>query len=190
MSAKPFIITGLPRSRTAWLSAFMSTGNAICHHEILKGLSDITELPDSLKSEFHKYVGTADSGAAFFLPWIAENMDCPIVIIDRNIEDVDNSMRKIGCNIRPALDLLKETINKYERHPKVLKVPFDLLNEKRIIQKIFWHLMPGEAFDEERYWLFKHLIIEIDHNFVFNLSAKNKRQQEHLMRDIFPLLKE
>ena len=34
-TVEPFFITGLPRSRTAWMAAFLTEGNVFCHHEFL-----------------------------------------------------------------------------------------------------------------------------------------------------------
>lgn len=34
-TVEPFFITGLPRSRTAWMAAFLTDGDVFCHHEFL-----------------------------------------------------------------------------------------------------------------------------------------------------------
>ena len=185
MNAKTFLITGLPRSRTAWFSAFMSTGSSICFHEPLKFMSDISELPEALRSVNHTYVGASDSGAGYFLPWITQRMpDMQILVIDRDIDVVEASMTRIGYPMRQALSLLSERLLSVKGCPGVMWVSFDSLNDKRIMQKIWWHLMPGAAFDEERYEVFKDLRIEADVSKVAALAEVYQVRQQHLMRDV------
>lgn len=185
MNAKNFLITGLPRSRTAWFAAFMSLGQTICFHEPLKHLSDISELPDALRSVNHMHVGASDSGAGYFLPWITQNlMGMPILVIDRDVDDVAASMAGIGLPMGRALTLLSDRLLAVKGRPGVMWVSFDSLNNKRIMQKIWWHLMPGVAFDEERYELFKDLRIEADVSKVAALAEVNQVRQRHLLRDV------
>lgn len=50
-----FFILGMPRSRTAWLANFMTTGDVFCHHEGLNGCHTIDQYKDKL--------GTSDGDA-------------------------------------------------------------------------------------------------------------------------------
>jgi len=54
------IILGLPRSRTAWLSVFMSQSNTYFHHEAINGCNSINEYRQ-------KVFGCGDSTTAFQL---------------------------------------------------------------------------------------------------------------------------
>src|SRR5580700_9385789 len=44
----PFIIMGLPRSRTAWLAAFLTDGDVHCHHELMRMCQTPSEYPAKL----------------------------------------------------------------------------------------------------------------------------------------------
>lgn len=75
-----FVITGLPRSRTAWFSAYLTQGDVICYHEAI---------PDGIELNLNE--GTADCGYAI----------CPIpceklVIIHRDWREVSRSLSDIG----------------------------------------------------------------------------------------------
>ena len=59
MSAKPFLVTGLPRSRTAWLSVFMSGAGSICYHEPIGGIREVSDIEAIYKSDYYKFVGIA-----------------------------------------------------------------------------------------------------------------------------------
>jgi hypothetical protein len=86
--------------------------------------------------------------------------------------------------MRQALSLLSERLLSVKGCPGVMWVSFDSLNDKRIMQKIWWHLMPGAAFDEERYEVFKDLRIEADVSKVAALAEVYQVRQQHLMRDV------
>lgn len=188
MLAKNFLVTGLPRSRTAWMAAFLSTGNSICFHEPLKKLSDISELPEALRSVNHSYVGASDSGAGYFLPWIMKNSPMPILIIDRDERDVTESMQSIGYQMGNAIELLSDRLHAAKCHPDVMWVTFDSLDNNRIMQKIWWHLMPGSAFDEERYEVFKDLKIVADIEKIEKFAESHIIRQRNLLRDVLPLI--
>ena len=55
---KRFFITGLPRSRTAWMAAFMTSGNAVCLHEPRNWAA-------MWNHDGAQHVGISDSGLGF-----------------------------------------------------------------------------------------------------------------------------
>lgn len=83
---KHFLITGLPRSRTAWLAAFMSAGNCVCLHE-----------PRNWESVFAsdgpKFVGISDSGLGFQLGRIMQDYDMPVLIVERLLKRLRHRLR-------------------------------------------------------------------------------------------------
>ena len=189
MSAKPFLITGLPRSRTAWLSLFFCTGESICFHEPIGGIRAISDLETLYQSDFYKHVGISDSGLGFFLDWILENIKPRTLIIERDTAEVADSLAKVGVPRTNFPELLAERLQAFRDHPLVMWVPFDALDTKRIVQKAFWHLMPGVAFDEDRYEQFAKMHIEIDVATTVAEAKKNKENLEHLFKDIRPLIR-
>lgn len=189
MSARPFLITGLPRSRTAWMAAFMSTGSVLCKHEPIKALYDISDLPATLESEYHSHMGASDSGAGFFMPWIMENIDPPTVVIERDVDDVRDSLDAIDLPMGEALDVLLDKLHAYKNHPRVLWVTFDSLNDKRIMQKIWFHLVPGVPFDDERYEQFNEFRIEADVAEVKRFALLNQERQSHMLAGAISLFK-
>jgi hypothetical protein len=150
VKAQPFLITGLPRSRTAWLSVLCTTGNAFCYHEPSTQFEDISDLKDFYNKDSPRFVGVSDAALGFYLPWIMENIRPKTLIIDRDIEDVKKSFGRLGARTT-GLRMLYDDLVAFREHPSVMWVPYCLLDTKRIIEKIFLHLMPGESFDEARY---------------------------------------
>ena len=162
MNAQPFLITGLPRSRTAWLSVLCTTGNAICYHEPSICFDDIADLRDFYDKGTARYIGASDAGLGFFLSWILENIKPRTLIVDRDVDEVNRSLSRIGLKPKNSMTLLHRELRKFQSHPLVMWVPFFALERKHIVQKIFSHLMPGEDFDETRYEHLSSMNIQVD----------------------------
>lgn len=189
VSAKPFLICGQPRARTAWLSVLCSTGASMCYHEPSGGMSDISELKAVFASDFYRFVGVSDSIMGFFLDWIFENIAPRTVIVERDPGEVLDSLALLGIPRTNLPYLLRESLERFKDHPLVMWVPYDALDTKRIVQRAFWHLMPGEPFDENRYELLSKMRIETDAAKTFELAHRNKVQHSRLLRDILPKIK-
>lgn len=189
MSAQKFFITSLPRSRTAWLSTFFSTGSALCMHEPTVGMSDISELPPVFESDFYKYVGVCDSGMGFFAEWILENIKPRTLVVERHPDEVYASMVQMGLKSTKAqIQYLANELKKVREHPLVMWVPFDALNMRRVMQKIFWHLMPGHAFDEARYDEMSKFNIEVLQDRAFADAKKYEKESAKLFRNVRPIM--
>lgn len=68
----PFFITGLPRSRTAWLANFFTWGNAFCHHDLLRLGCSVPELSKNLEATRAEFVGDSDSALLLLAPEIVK----------------------------------------------------------------------------------------------------------------------
>ena len=187
--SSPFLITGLPRSRTAWLSVFCSGSGSICYHEPIGGIREISDLEAIYQSDYYKFDGNADSGLGFFLDWILKNIQPRTLIVERDPAEVVESLARLGLPRTNFPDLLNAALRPFKDHPLVMWVPYEALNVKRVMQKIYWHLMPGQAFDEERYDLLAKMRIEPDAEATFALAKKHKKNLDFLLRDIIPLVK-
>ena len=96
-----FFITGLPRSRTAWMAAFCSTGSVVCHHELMGQVSSKQEFWDEMARD-----NRGNSDHAHFLLGELGRVSSPprVVIIHRPIDDVHQSLVAIGIDNRPFLE--------------------------------------------------------------------------------------
>lgn len=190
MTAQRFLIAGLPRSRTAWLSVFATTGDSICYHDPLVGMSDVKELEAVYQSEFYKFVGVCDTGAGFFLDWILPTLAPRTLIIERDPKEVRDSMTALGLTVtQQQVNILADKLREFKEHPLVMWVPYEALNVKRVMQKVFWHLMPGHPFDEARYEQLTKMHIEVDMPKAFGEAEKYKRESAKLYRNIQPLMR-
>jgi hypothetical protein len=162
-----FFITGLPRSRTAWLAAFMTSGNAICLHEP-------RHWRDMWAHDGARHVGISDSGLGFQLKAIINEFAPRILIVDRPIEEVEASLAalRIGIPRTNFCEILHKSLSGFNSgESNILRVPYHLLSDMRTMQKIFWHLTPGEAFDEGRFLAMKDHNIQIDIQHAVNYPS-------------------
>lgn len=73
------LIAGLPRSRTAWLSVFMSQSGVYFHHEALNGCHSIAEYKEKVK-------GCGDSSTGLISSGLTDN--CKLVIINKTDDQI------------------------------------------------------------------------------------------------------
>jgi hypothetical protein len=190
--AGKFFVTGLPRSRTAWMAAFLSTGETLCLHEPEYRLQAIEELPALLDSTFYRHFGVSSSGLGFFTKWIIDNMQARVLVIDRDIGEVEDSLKKLGIPIDRFLycRLLQERLQEIRDHPMVKWISFPSLQHRRVMQEIYWWLMPGCAFDEDRWQQFNGFNIEVDLLKTVQLVQKSQGNFDSLFKDVHASLRE
>lgn len=88
-----FFILGMPRSRTAWLSVFLTTDKTICHHDPMAFVKDVQCL--NMIGGAGRITGVADTGLALFHQWV-NRQEVVRVVIKRPVEEVCRSLSKIG----------------------------------------------------------------------------------------------
>lgn len=192
MTAKPFFITGLPRSRTAWMSVFTTTGDSICYHEPITKIHEIEDLKGIFSSDYYKYVGVSDSGLGFHLKWILENIKAPTVIIDRDIDECNSELEKLSKGRLPKTnfcELLHKELVSFKDHPLVMWVPFKEMKKKSIMGKVFCHLMPDVTFDELRFEELDKLNIQVIFDDVLEFVREQSENMSNIMKDIQPRIR-
>jgi hypothetical protein len=146
-SSNNFLITGLPRSRSAWFSAYLTQGEVLCTHEAIA-----LKLP--MESENHKYVGTSDSGYVLDPEWMEEYKGIKIVIIERDTQEcIDSLNGLIPYDCSWLLSGMAKALTKVEG----LRVPFyDIADNLEAIHDYLG--LPG--YSQERAVLFSILNIQ------------------------------
>ncbi|WP_448207289.1 GNAT family N-acetyltransferase [Azospirillum sp. sgz302134] len=153
----PFVIFGMPRSRTAWLARFLSYGNWTCGHEELRHARSLDDVRSWLAQP---HTGTAETAAA---PWwrLARHLqpDLRVVVVRRDPMASTDSLMRLGLFTDPAamerlmirLDRKLEQITK--RIPDALSVRFEDLARENVCASVFEHCL-GLPHDPEwwRHW--------------------------------------
>jgi len=101
--SKLFLIFGLPRSMTAWLSTFLTCGPVFCQHELSGKLDSAQEIADSIRQQPFPFSGLADPGALMIWRELTELLpDAKLIYIRREPRKSREALAATG-NVDPNL---------------------------------------------------------------------------------------
>lgn len=98
MASRLFILA-LPRSRTAWLSNWLSFGDTMLLHEPLSDTPTLEILEDKLKALGTKQAGIADTAASFLVERLTDKYPkAKFIVVQRDPQEVARSLRMLGMD--------------------------------------------------------------------------------------------
>ena len=150
-----FFVVGLPRSRTAWFSVFLSHDGRYCHHEGLNGCKSVQEYRDKIGGD-----GDSSTGLMLF-----DSLNAPTVIIERDLAPVRDYCKRVFGSGGDELDFLKARLDGLEG----LRVPFGQIDDR--LGEI-WEYLIGTPYDDKRGKKLASLNIQVadPHGFVADQS--------------------
>jgi hypothetical protein len=155
-----FLICGFPRSRTLWLSRFLSVpGVSTCTHEATEFAASSQEFWANAEEHCQKtgaeIYGNSDSANIFVLPsMLAQRPLSRTVWIARPIVEVCASMKAAGLEFtEQAARTLMRLRDEYRVHLD-LTVDFHALNSMATCKALWEFVLPGVAFDAGRWGLY------------------------------------
>lgn len=116
-----FFILGLPRSRTAWITAYMHSKPVFCGHEVFSNKDYRAD--DFWDINSYKYKGSVDTDPRFADRYLVD-VDAPLVLIERDVGAIYNSL-----------------MNKYDLAPKEVKATLEDMEESFFYTKSFANLV-------------------------------------------------
>lgn len=164
----PFLVMALPRSRTAWLSKFLSFKPWVCGHEQVRYFRS---LDDARTWFMQPYIGSAETLAAPYwrlLPRYAP--DCRVLIVRRPVRDVVESIMRFSITgmerdkLTESMKRLNAKLDQVEaRYHNCISVNFDELGDFEVCDIIFQHCL-GINLSEAwfRYWSPINVQIDLD----------------------------
>lgn len=157
----PFIIYALPRSRTAWLSCFLSYGPWRVAHE----LPTIAETISGVTRYFgQKYVGAVDTGAIVGADSIRKLVpDIREAVVFRDYQDSAASLRRMGFSgdIEQSLSAQELKLLDLACRADVLAIKFGDLDNEATCKGLFEYCLQM-PFDREWWLRWRALNIQID----------------------------
>lgn len=159
-NAQNFVVCSLPRSRSAWLSQFLTYGDHYCGHEQLRYMRSLDDVQAWLNQP---NTGTCETAAAPFWRLLKKySPDVKIVTVRRPVDEVVDSLRRAGLQldesvINKMVKLDKKLDQLEARMPNVLSVQFKDLEDENTCKTIFEYCLP-----------YKH-----DHQWWSDTSARN-----------------
>jgi len=159
-----FLVLGLPRSRTAWLSNFLTYGDVTCTHEGLNGCNTLQEY----KEKFTNRSGDSNTGLALF-DFEEQFLDFKTIIIDNTIDaSVKFAKEHYGADVAYTMNTLKDRLSSLDG----LHVQYNDINNQ--LQEI-WDYVSNDQFNEKRATSLINFDIQImkpyhmDHQAMFEL---------------------
>ena len=184
----PFIIYSLGRSRTAWLSAFLTYGDWRCYHEIssrLRSFEDIKKLLSIPK------IGILETAAIPARPLI--KYACPGIrelIIIRPLEEVIESYLAtdtaglVTWDTKKLRSVLSREYRELEKlSSSVLTIEYKDIATEEGCKKIFEHCLPY-TFDKEWWEIGKDQNIQIDMKAFFQYYLENRDEIENFKKQL------
>lgn len=157
---QPFFITGLPRSRSAWISNWLTTVRSLCFH-------DMPFDEDLLRCA--SYVGFA--GPELVTQFSAVRKDYPSskwVVVLRKSEDALNSFLAWSRDLVNGEDAKQfwntrvYELEKLTMSPNVRRVAYQELDSEMHARDLWEFLLPDIPFDPVRWCLLQRLNIQQD----------------------------
>lgn len=170
-----FIVFALPRSRTAWLSQFLSYGDWHCGHDEARHLRGLDDIASWFSQPF---TGTVETAAAPFWRTVARLMpDIKVAVVRRPVAEVVASLMKVGRFDQEALEAemkrLDRKLDQIERRlPGVLSVNYADLQDEAVCARVFEHCLPY-SHDSARWQVLSKINVQI------NLAAEMRYMQAH-----------
>lgn len=153
--ARPFIVYALPRSRTAWLSTYLTYGGWTCYHEQAMFLRSV----DDIRRFFRGKTGAADTAASYGWQIIHHHVpEIRAAVVRRPIGEVMDAyaaLEDAGVarwdrkRLRAVLEHGDRALDQVARVPGVLSIAFDELDTERGCAAIWRHCLP---FEFDRAW--------------------------------------
>lgn len=187
----PFIIFALPRSRTAWLSRFLTHSGWVCRHDLVATIAKFDEIKRILESD---KTGVADTGMSLGWPVIRRLFPkARFVTVRRSLEEVERSLHH--CGVDPIwADLLRmdKRLDEIDRQPGTMSFDYHELDRPAQIERLFTHCL-GVPWDQAWWEDMRDLNIQIDMRERFRVLQKNrdalatlKAQMTELVHDLDP----
>ena len=136
--SRPFFVVGTPRSRTAWLAAFLSTSGRPCLHEPSRLLATRVELLEMLRAP-----AAAISDSGLTLRWRDikdQSPDARVVVVRRPVEGVMASLAILGLNspaARRAVVAIDAEISSLIGSMRAMVVPYRELQAQLTCEQVY-----------------------------------------------------
>lgn len=181
----PFAVFALPRSRTAWLSRFLTEEPWVAVHDAMVSAENVWSLRALLAMP---HTGIVETGLGFAAPVIRRFIpDCRFAVIRRPVADVEKSLAAKGV-VMVAGELAKMDgyLDEIEALPGTVSVTFDELGTEEGCRRISEHCVG--SFDAERFRRMNAENIQVDFAARIKSLFDNAARYQGLVREFRSLM--
>lgn len=183
----PFIVHGLPRSRTFWLSHFLSFGDYQCRHEQAQHLRSMDDIRSWLSMD---WTGSAET--AVMPAWrIIRHYrpDIKTLVVRRPVEEVVDSLMNLDFSgicyyerdtVIKGMTYLDRYLDQIEDEmPNTLSVRFADLATEETCKRVFEHCLPY-TFDPKWWRIFEPMKLVINSRALMRYRFAHRAQIDAL----------
>jgi hypothetical protein len=157
---RPFVIFSLPRSRSAWLSAFLSRPGAVTGHDIGITSDSPADFAQRLTADM---AGTCETGAGFAWRLIRRLVpDVRFVVVLRPVSEVCASLARFGITgVEAEMQARMDCLQQIVRQPGTTTLDWTALRFERTCARLYQDCT-GHTLDFMWWRTFEHLNIQVD----------------------------
>lgn len=165
-----YFITGLPRSKTAWLANFLSYDNSLCFHDALAICDSIDQLALRLRNSSCFNVGHSDPANLLFEDRLRELFPAARwVVVDRPAqESIDSYAATFSVDLSERVRSL--TVVK-DRIKNALHVPFEAVESRAM--EIAEFVAPGFRCPRARWDMLANFNVQLQRDYVASGISKH-----------------
>lgn len=178
-----FIGFALPRSRTAWLSRFLTYGDWTCGHDELRHMRSLDDVRSWLSQPDVGTIETAAAGAWRLLPKLAP--DARVLVVRRSVADVVDSMMALPGlvfdrdSLLAGLTAFDRKLDQIEARLPCLSVRFEDLAREETCRRVFEYCLPYKH-DHQHWATLAPINIQIDMRAIIKYVAAFREQLDKL----------
>jgi hypothetical protein len=190
---QPFAVFTAGRSRTMWLSAFLSYGVCACNFEAMAKVANFQEVMRMLSIPG---MGAAETMSAPAWPLLLTAApQLRVVVVRRPTEEILASLEKATAGkleldlqvLRRLVSYIVRALEKLSAQPQTLTVQFADLSEEEVCKKVFEHCLPYK-FDAGWWEFMRAKVVDPDVIQLAQLYAARQKEIRGLGRECRHLL--
>lgn len=180
----PFVILSLPRSRSRWLSFFLTYGDWQCGHDEIRHCRSLDDVKSWLAQPCTGTVETA--GASFWRLLLKYRPDVRVVTIRRPVTEVIQSLHATGVafddTLVPLIWRLDRKLDQIEhRVPNVWSFTYDDLKTEVACAALFEHCLPYQH-DRARWEELDRLNLQVNLSHIVRYFVAHRTQLEKVAK--------
>lgn len=166
-----FFVTGLMRSRTAWLANYLTWGDSICPHDMMGECDSFEQFACYLKRLEGAHVGYSDPALLFV--WekvVAAFPQARWIVVTRAPDDVKASLRRLmGKDCDAAVERMQKLLEGLVTAIPATIIPFDEIDDR--LDEI---RPPGLEMPLERTRLLRRMNVQL-HDFMTEVDRYKRK---------------
>jgi len=177
-----FMILSLPRSRSKWLSSFLSIGDTVCGHDLLVGSRSIADFEQKLSM----VTGSCETGAVIGWRLLRERMpQLRLATVHRPVDEVIDSIARQGYSVpRELLEERAAMLEELTWQDGVEPFDYDALDHEIAISALWQWCLPDVPWSHERWLRWRECNIQIDFGARMSELAAATPQLEALRAEV------